>query len=223
MKIVKFIKWKYWDFRNPQPKKPFGIIAFVGLPGQGKTLSMVELLDRTKELYPKLTVGIYTNFGYKGQAGRIKNMQDIIDTPANSIIAIDETQTIFSSRDWQNFPAEMLSVVTQHRKKAKQLLFTGQRFGMLDKNLRELCNFIVECRCLMGRWFFQKAYLFSDYEKLEGQDDEFKMKHLRWKYSFIASNDLFERYDTFLTIEGQDFKQNSDGVSTKTQVENFVI
>lgn len=199
--IYDFLRWKFWDYRHPRPAVPFGILGFIGLPGSGKTLSMVELLDRTNSLYD-VEVKIFTNFGYCRQSGAINNIQDIIDTPANSIIAIDELQTLFSSRNWKDFPIEMLSVITQHRKKAKQILFTAQDFDLIDVNIRRLCNYIIAVNCIAGRWIIQKFFRPRDFKQVAG---DFVADGCVSRYSFIAGNDIFLHYDTFKIIDSLNF------------------
>lgn len=203
MKIIDFIKIKYWDYKNPQPDRPEGLKCFVGLPGMGKTISMVELLEQTPRLYPDLDVKIFTNFGYAKESGNIKSMEDIEKTPANSIIAIDEVSKLFSCRTWQKFPPSMLSVVAQRRKMSKQILFTAQRFDHIDKVLRDLTNEIVLCNCIAKRWVFQNAIdplMVKEVIRRDKEENEiareFVVNNILWKYSFIITNELGALYDT---------------------------
>ena len=75
-KIRSFFYWKFYDFKNPQKKRPYGIYCYVGRPGFGKTVSMVEKLTRLKIQYPKSK--IYTNFGYKYQDGFVRSQDDLL-------------------------------------------------------------------------------------------------------------------------------------------------
>ena len=198
MKLLKFIYLKTKDIFKRKKKLPFGIIAYVGGVGEGKTLSIVERLENTKKLYKNVDVKIYTNFGYVNQDEEIKSIEDIINADDNSIIAIDEVHTLFGSREWKEFPISMLSLITQNRKHSKQLLFTSQDFALMDVSLRRLCNYIVECKILSGRWVFQKAFRPNDYKPIE---NEFRPRHRAWRYSFIATDEMFDLYDTFKIIE----------------------
>ena len=69
--IVDFIKLDKKKFRG------FGFWLYCGLGGSGKTISMVEYLNRMHKKYPKLK--IYTNFNYKYADGKITSWQDLID------------------------------------------------------------------------------------------------------------------------------------------------
>lgn len=193
------MKWKLWDYRNKTPKRPYGIYCYVGLPGQGKTLSMVEHLYRLKEEYPKAK--IYTNFGFTEQDGHIDHWTDLIkiNNGADGVIfAIDEVQNTFNSRKWKDFPPDMLSLITQNRKQAKQFLCTSQSFDMIDINFRRVCNYIIECRNLQNRWIWQRAFHPEDYREKDGA---YKPRRRAWRYSFIADNRHYNSYNTYMIIE----------------------
>jgi ATP-dependent Clp protease ATP-binding subunit ClpX len=199
-KFYRFLKLKYWDYKNPVKKRPYGIVCYVGRPGFGKTISMVEHLFRLKIEFPKCK--IYTNFGFKYENGSINSQEDLVrlDNGEDGIIfALDELQNTFNSRNWNKFPPEMLSLITQNRKKSKQILCTAQSFSMIDKNFRQICNYIVECRNIAGRWIFQRAFFPEDYKEKDG---EYRARSRAWRYSFIADNFIFNSYDTLKIIDG---------------------
>lgn len=198
-KLFQFIKWKYWDFRNPQPKRPFGITCYVGLPGQGKTLSLVENLYRLKAQFPKAL--IYTNFGFLLQDGSIDKWEDMVDIKngvEGVIFGLDEVQNIFNNKNWDKFPPEMMSLITQNRKYAKQIICTAQSFATMDISFRRLCHYIIECRNFANRWIFQRAFLPDDYKEKDG---EYTPRRRAYRYSFIASNTIYDSYDTYAIIK----------------------
>lgn len=65
-KFIDFLRWKIYDFLmliiNGRKFDLYGLTIFCGRQGGGKTISMVEYLDKMKELYPDCK--IITNFNY---------------------------------------------------------------------------------------------------------------------------------------------------------------
>lgn len=198
-KLFQFIKWVYWDFRHPRPKRPFGITCYVGLPGTGKTLSMVEKLLSLRIQFPKAK--IYTNFGFKYENGPIKCWEDLVrlDNGSDGIIfALDEVHTIWRNTEFSNVPQEILEMFSQNRKFAKQLICTSQTYADLVVHIKRRCHFIIECRNIANRWIFQRAFRPDEYKEKDG---EYKPRRRAWRYSFIASNFIYDSYDTYAVIE----------------------
>jgi len=69
---------------------PYGIRMYVGLPGTGKTVSMVEYLLTLRMAYPGIK--IYTNFGFQYQDGDIVSLDDFqkYNDPNGVVFAVDE-------------------------------------------------------------------------------------------------------------------------------------
>lgn len=199
-KLLKFLYWVWWDIRNPQKPRPFGIYVFVGLPGSGKTLGLVEQLERSKISFPKAK--IYTNFGYLGQDGEITKWQDLLEYENEDdgvIFGLDEVHSIFDRKDWNKMPPEILELFSQNRKFAKQLLCTAQSFSDVVVDIRRRTHFIIECRMLARRWVLLRGFTHENYRS--GEDGVYTMRKRSWRYSFIADNDIFAKYDTFQVIK----------------------
>lgn len=195
--VLDFIKWIILDVLRGKKKKLWGVYLFVGMPGQGKTLSMVAHMERVKKDNPN--VHIYTNFNYKGQTGEIKCWQDIVYAKDNSIIAIDEAHLTFESTDFKNFPPEILSELSLNRKSRKQILCSTQIYERINKNFRDLANYVVICKnhFNLDRWFSNYYFSKTNYDKrFEGQRARADMIR-----AFVASNDLYNQYNTLQKIE----------------------
>lgn len=202
MKILDFLKWVYYDFKHPRPYLPQGVTVFSSDVGTGKTVSIVEYLNRVRS--GKIFFGktkIFTNFSYEYQDGNIDTVDDMLATPNNSVLAIDELNRLFNSHDWRTVPGDFLQLLTQNRKMAKQLVGSCQSFSHINAELRDNVNEVVEVSNLRSRWFFQKFYHRDDYTRIQGRDDEFKAGKCYNNYNFVASNDLFESYDTYRIVE----------------------
>jgi len=198
-KLNKFIRLVIYDYYNPVVERPFGISCYVGLPGSGKTLSLVHELDRRKRKFPNAK--IYTNFGYNRQDGAVENWQQLIDIENGEdgvIFGIDEVHSIFGRNDWRNMPSGILMVFSQNRKFAKEFICTAQAYEDIVIDMRRRCNWIVECKTFMKRWVFQRAFSSVMYSI----KDDLKTKSRKaWKYNFIADEQVYNAYDTYAIIE----------------------
>ena len=64
-KLFRFLKCKIKDLFDREERKRFkmyGLTIFAGMQGSGKTMSLVEQLERIRKIYPDVV--ICTNFGY---------------------------------------------------------------------------------------------------------------------------------------------------------------
>ena len=207
-KLLDFLRWKLYDFIifliNGRRFNLYGLTVFCGRQGGGKTISMVEYLDRIKLKYPNCL--ILTNFGYIDQDmpfedwkqfGEVRNGLDGV------IFAIDEIQNEYNSTKWQDFPEHILSTVTQQRKQRIKIVATSQVFTRVVKQLREQCYEVVECRTFAGRWTRQKCYDADDYNTfIDNPSPEKKFKtRKKWKYSFIQNNYIRDLFDSYAVVE----------------------
>ncbi len=186
---------------------------YVGLPGTGKTISMVEYLLRLRFRYPKIK--IYTNFGFEYQDGEIMDIHDFADiNDENGVVfAVDELQLSFQARQFGTFPSEMIFVLTQNRKFKKHFVCTAQLFEHVEKTFRDLTNEVVQCKNWGSRWFFQKAYTTLDY-KTKYDPESQKLPFVSWRYSFIATDTIRECYDSYRVVSGfkRDMKRDKDEI-----------
>lgn len=207
-KLIDFIRWTlfdlFWYLCNGKFFKPYGLTVFVGRQGDGKTISMVEYLDRLKDKYPECL--IITNFDYIKQDFSFtdwKQFLEIRNDTKGVVFAIDELQNEYNCNNWKDFPEDLLSVVTMQRKQRIKILATTQVFTRVVKQLREQCYEIVECKTFLNRWTRQKCYDADDYNSLVDNPDpkrKFKTKK-KWRYSFIQSNYIRNLFDSYAVVE----------------------
>lgn len=203
-----FIKWKVIDiyrfFKYPRKLHLFGIKMLCGLYGQGKTIALTYYLDTMKKKYGD-KIYVATNYYYKGQDFPITHWKDLLkDYDRPIIFGYDEIQNEFNSRDYQNFPYELLTELTQNRKgHGKQIICTAQRFVRVDKIFRELCQEVGECKTLFGRYTKVRWYLLDDYEQLInsiGVDKKRKVRPIR-KESFVQDDYIRNQYNSYKKLE----------------------
>ena len=112
----------------------YGIYGFFGLPGTGKTMAMCKELADLRKKYGK-EIYITTNFCYTDQDFVFQGWKDLLKTYDKPlVVAWDEVQNEFNSRDFKNFPIALLTQLTQVRKgKGIRIYYTSQRFHFVDK------------------------------------------------------------------------------------------
>lgn len=203
VKFFYFWYLKFIDIKNNIKKgrefDEFGVTIFTGRQGAGKTISMVEYLERMRKKYPDCI--IVTNFGYANEDKSFDSWQDLV-TIRNGIdgviFAIDEIQNEFSNDKWKNFPEWLLREITQQRKQRIKIVATSQIFTRVVKQIREQAFEVVECRTFAKRWTIMRAFDAEDYNAVLDNPDK-KRKIIRiWRRNFIQDNyirNIFNSYD----------------------------
>jgi hypothetical protein len=190
--------------------KEFGITMFCGRQGAGKTISMVEYLERMRQRYPK--VKIITNFGYKYEDEAFTSWKQFFE-PKNGnwgvIYALDELHSEFSSADYRDFNTSLLREITQQRKQRVKIIGSAQVYARLVKALRESTYQVVNCRTRGGLWTFTKTYDAEDYNSIIDSNSLDKMQRIKplSKDSFIQDDHLRTSFDTYAKIEAMHDKK----------------
>ena len=215
--LIDLMRWLVydllWTIINGKVFKPYGLTCFVGRQGGGKTISMVEYLDRMTELYPDAIV--VTNFNYIKQDMPFTSWRQFTEVRNGLdgvIFAIDELQNEYNSNNWKDFPEDLLSVVTMQRKQRIKIVATSQVFTRVVKQLREQCYEVVECKTFLGRWTKQKCYDADDYNYIIDKptpERKFKTRK-KWKYSFVQNNKVRNLFDSYAVVESMKQKEYID-------------
>ena len=152
------------------------IIAFIGMRGSGKTLSMVKFIS---EKYEK-GFNIFSNFELKLKENKKGSVQYLdkkffvnyaesgLDIK-NSVVAIDECHVFFDSRNAMLKRNKIFSkFVTQSRKRSVDLIYTTQdkspmyflKSGQVELRLRKLTDMLIFCECIKskGHTFIVNSY-----------------------------------------------------------------
>lgn len=203
-----FLKRLFYDFpkafindlfsKNPDFFKPYGVHLIAGKQGCGKTVTIVYLLMKYAEMYPKMQVK--TNFNYRYENGTINHWKDLINSNNGiygEIDVIDEVQNWFSSMQSKDFPPEMLTEITQQRKQRKMIMCTSQVFGRVSKPIREQVFYLYEPITLFGCLTIVKK-VEPIISAVDGLADKKKFKGL---FFFVHTKKLRECYDTYKKVE----------------------
>lgn len=162
----------------------YGIKGFFGLPGAGKTIVMSRELDSLRERYGD-KIYIMTNYYYKKQDFAFTTWRDLLkDYDKPIVVAWDEIQNEFNSRDFKDFPIQLLTELTQVRKgKGMLVLYTSQRWHFVDKNFRSLSSQCSECKTMLGNLTWYRAYDPLDYDNLCSNSDYDKRRKIHPKFT----------------------------------------
>lgn len=121
------------------PEKNTGLYAVIGMPGTGKSTTAVWDTSMLKKEFPKMK--IYTNMDVKFQDGEISNWKQVMEynnAEYGQTYILDEIGSLLNSRNFKDFPPDMLDLITQSRKVRTRILYTAQDFKFVDINIRRL-------------------------------------------------------------------------------------
>ena len=225
--IIRLIGWVVLDLyraiMNKEKKTHlYGIWCFVGLPGAGKTMSLVHYLDQQRRKYGDKII-IITNFYYAGQDAHLSDWHMVLEEYDKPVIfAWDELQNEFNSREYKGFPMPLVHELTQNRKgHGKQVVYTTQTFTAVDKNFRSLTSTVVDCRTYFKRLTTTRHYKREFYEaRTETKQIDRKIRiRAKRRERFIQTDYLRSRYDSYQRLDylkGLDY----DGLQTPPLTQN---
>lgn len=196
--------YSIWDKKKNPRCKIYGIEGYFGLMGQGKTLSMTRRLMKLREKYGSNII-ICTNYNFKNQDFAFTNWHQLLqDYKKPLIVAWDEVQNEFSSRNFKDFPIELLTQLTQVRKNNGILiLYSAQRWARVDKVFRELSTYCYQCTTRLGVFTINKKYRSDYYDQLCSSvsvDRKFKIP-LDDIDSFIQTRAVRESYNSYKMLK----------------------
>ena len=201
--------------KDPEFFKYQGCIIFEGRQGAGKTIAMIEFINRIQQEYPKCKV--LSNIAYKNQDDKLTTWRKLLKY-SNGIqgvgVVMDELQNWFSSNDSKNFPPEMLGVITQNRKNRRIICGTSQNFYLLAKAIRSQATEVRRCTTLFGCLTIVRRV--EPILDSEGNVQEFKKRGM---YFYVHNEKLRNAYDTYRVIENlskSGFKEEKQVVNNST-------
>lgn len=191
-------------FRKAHPEyfDPDGIIVFCGKQGAGKTLSLVQYVQKLCEKYPDVKVcsnmeltlppGIEL-FPWEG----VKSFTDISNGYAGVIYVIDEIHLEFNSLESKKMDSSVFTTVSQQRKQRKHIVGTSQVFSRIAKPFREQFKYAIDCRSYFG--CFQINTL-VDARNATEKDGEIVASSLR-RFFWFHRPELYGSYDTYAVMK----------------------
>ena len=152
----RLFKTRHFGGKGIKRTDPFGHYLFVGKQRGGKTASMIWYMEQLRRKYErkKKRVVIFSNLGIGRDITRATLSDTIRQLDYNPdivyIFMIDEIQSYFPKDTKDKLTLELVDRLTgdfsQLGKRQIYVLSTAQVYGRLNKNLREQCLYMVDCR-----------------------------------------------------------------------------
>jgi len=171
--IGRFFKTRHFGGKRASFPDAFGHYLFVGKQRMGKTASMVWYFDRMANKYKKkgYKVFVFSNLGIGSPITCSTLHEKLVSIEFNPqnvyFFLIDEIQSYFPKDTKNSDILKKIDALTgdfsQLGKRQIYVFSTAQVYGRLNKNLREQCLYMVDCR----RSFFTRKFV-NDF--IEGDD-----------------------------------------------------
>lgn len=188
---------QYIEDKKSDEFKEHGLILFSGKQGSGKTMAMTYEINKLILKYPDLK--ILTNYGLICQDAALTDYSPLLKEDNGLfglVFALDEIQATFNSRNWKEFPPDMIGVISQNRKAHRVIYGTCQNISMVDVAIRRQCVLFKKCYCFFG--FFDVVVNFEPEFDFEGNLSRSKF---RGAYFFLQEDCLRYQYNTFDIIK----------------------
>lgn len=154
--IGRWFKTKHYGGKGMKKTDPFGHYLFTGRQRSGKTVSAIWYYEFLKKRYEKAgkKVVLYSNMGFGLPIYKMTLPGVIKDLRFNEkivyIFIIDEIQSYFPKDTKDQATLRLIDELTgefsQLGKRQIYVLSTAQIYGRVNKNLREQCLYMVNCR-----------------------------------------------------------------------------
>lgn len=198
------------------------LVAYTGLFGKGKTLSVVHRVVRAykryngkpvwcprREKFVELRVQVLSNVSLSIPYEPFETLQQIVnisstkqsiddinDTLTVTLILGDEFSVQMNSRNFKtNIDPLFLNTLLTCRHYYMSLYYTAQRFSHVDALLRQVTSYVVDCRKL---WRFQRQYIYDAWE-MENATSTSLIKPLARTCWFVSDQD-YNAYDTLACV-----------------------
>lgn len=187
----------------------FGLYCYVGKQGKGKTYSAIKLLMEYHSRGYKIITNV-KSFNRYADTIYLSNIQEIIyfckenitdNRSQKYIIFFDEIFTILEKK--QAINKEILSFISQLRKRSIILITTAQEWAEINITFRRYCRYQVDCN-MFSLPILKYAFIFNsinDGDKIKWDEQQQEYVAPRISANFSKCNKyVIDSYDTFETI-----------------------
>lgn len=154
--IGRFFKTRHFGGKGMSKTDPFGHYLFVGRQRSGKTVSAIWFAEFLVKKYKKQhkKIFLFSNLGIGSPLTRA-TLSPLIKSISYSpdsiyIFILDELQSYFPKDTKNQVTLQLIDELTgefsQLGKRQIYVLSTAQVYGRVNKNLREQCLYMVNCR-----------------------------------------------------------------------------
>lgn len=235
--------YDYFKHKKSNECKLYGkVLMFTAQDSQafgcGKSLSMVNMCNFIDKQYNNKPVWDYDENKFVNQNIffvsnlELKNVSNYIPFVSKEqfknvdkmnigkhdvvFFVLDEAGIVFNSREYKtNMPTEFIQKLLQVRHYKIGFITNAQRFTMVDKVFREICNTVQTCRKF---WRFVWLNTYDAYE-LENAVNPSLLMPLSRKVWF-ATNEDFNSYDTNYNIDTLRNDLESGNILTTEEILN---
>lgn len=207
---VNLIKSAVYRKKNKKTVFPyFGIEAFMGRFGAGKTLGCVFKCISILEKYPdaifisNTTIEGISNktFYFSSAEELVKVMSEVIveKSSCGYVIFIDEIHVVLSDLFSHSDPI-FLTYLSQLRKLGVYIIGTSQLYNKLPRMVRDylrLCGQIVFCNKILGGITILQYVDMETCEETSKINLDYSIKSFDW---FFHTPELYESYDTSAVV-----------------------
>lgn len=215
--FIRYVRYRKWrECRTGE------IVAYCGLFGRGKTLSMVhkvcdvyrrydgrKVYDPVRKKWVTQRVHVISNVSLSIPYSEFVSLQQVVDaaerrkayddehdTRTITVIAGDEFSVQLNSRQFKNnFNPLLLNTILTCRHHYISLYYTSQRFAHVDALLRQVTGYVVDCDKV---WRFQKNYRYDAWE-MENATNAMLLKPYRRECWFVQDKD-YAAYNTLACV-----------------------
>ena len=216
--VVNFFRYKKYNLVSTGL-----LVAYVGMFGKGKTLTMVHdavteyqqfngkpvyCMKRKKMVTQRIHIVSnveLTTVPYE----KLESLKQIVklafgvkkydrenDTLTTIYVLIDEASSQLNSRKFkENIDALFLNVLLTCRHFRMKLAYTSQAFSMVDALLRQVTSYVVYC----GKDWRLQGVEYYDAKELENANNVLLVQPFKKSCWFVDNAD-YEAYDTFATV-----------------------
>lgn len=212
--LIKYLvekKWKYWQ--------GFGIRMYCGYFGSGKSMLASKFIV---DHYNRYNVNVISNIPLSIPYTPLVNKSQIENCESNTIIFIDECNTLFNARNWKDFPIELIYQLCQNRKKKIMLIMTAPRFHLVDKSIRDVTQYVYECH--KSFWRVHTVQIFDGWER-ENAINLDLIKPIS-TYGVFAKDSFYKNYDSFAIIDNvkkEEFLSNQEIVQNRVYSGSIIV
>jgi len=184
-------------FITEEPTKYYGLHAYTGSFGSGKTLSMSYKLDTIRKR-ERNNVYICTNFGYADEDFPYTGWEILTrDYDKPLIVCWDEIQSEMFSRNWQKFPVALFQTLCECRKgKGILLMYGTQNLENVDSVIRRFTSVVFECSTILGGYTICRGYEGKSYKGFKNENNV-----SRETFSYLHTKSLYSKYDTLRMVQ----------------------
>lgn len=182
----------------------YGLEAFVGLAGEGKTMSMVEKARHYRKKYGN-SIYIFANFNCKFADATFKDYKQLLHNFRKSVLVLyDEMPNEFNKNNHKEFPTDLFQKLTQLRKNnGVKILYTTQDIMLIDPDIRRLTRTVNECRTFKRRLTYYCTYDMNYYKQMQNSvsvdsKDRVIKDSFHW---FVQTKELRDSYDSFIFLD----------------------